>query len=61
MYGIVFVAQLVSAFSTMIFCIISILYVDDTDLFAIVVYPSESAEWVAHHMQAVGGGEQQNC
>jgi hypothetical protein len=53
MHGMGFVAQLVSAFSTMIFCIIGILYVDDTDLFAIVVYPSESMEWVAHHMQAM--------
>jgi hypothetical protein len=53
MHGMGFVAQLVSAFSTMIFCIIGILYVDDMDLFAIVVYSSESTEWVAHRMQAM--------
>jgi hypothetical protein len=53
MHGMGFVARLISAFSTMIFCIIGILYVDDTDLFAIAVYPSESAERVARHMQAM--------
>ena len=53
MHSMGFVAWLVSAFLTTIFCIIGILYVDDTDLFAIVVYSSESAERVAHHMQAM--------
>jgi hypothetical protein len=53
MHSMGFVAQLVSAFSTTIFCIIGILYVDDTDLFAIAVYSSESTEWVACHMQAI--------
>jgi hypothetical protein len=46
MHGMGFAARLISAFSTMIFCIIGILYVDDTDLFAIAVYPSENAERV---------------
>jgi hypothetical protein len=46
MHGMGCAAQLVSAFSTKIFCIISILYEDDMDLFAI-------AEWVAHRMQAM--------
>jgi hypothetical protein len=53
MHGMGFAARLVSACSTTIFCIISILYVDNTDLFAIAVYPSESAERVAHCMQAM--------
>jgi hypothetical protein len=53
MHGIGFLAHLVSAFSTTTFCIIGILYVDDTDLFAIAVYPLESAEQVAHCMQAM--------
>jgi hypothetical protein len=44
MHGMGFAARLISAFSTTIICIIGILYVDDTDLFAIAVYPSESAE-----------------
>jgi hypothetical protein len=44
MHGMGFVARLISAFLTTIFCIIGILHVDDTDLFAIAVYPSESAE-----------------
>jgi hypothetical protein len=43
MHGMVFAALLVSSFLTTIFCIISILYVDNMDLFAIVVYSSESA------------------
>jgi hypothetical protein len=42
MHGMGFAAWLVWAFSTSIFCIIGILYIDDKDLLAIVVCPSES-------------------
>jgi hypothetical protein len=42
-----------STFSTSIFCIIGILYVNDTDLFAIAAFSSESAEQVACQMQAM--------
>jgi hypothetical protein len=48
-----FATRLASTFSTPIFCIIGILYVDDTDLFAIAVFSSESAEWVVCQMQAM--------
>jgi hypothetical protein len=40
-----------SAFSSTVFCIIGILYVDNTDLFVFAEYPRESIEWVAHRMQ----------
>jgi hypothetical protein len=53
MHGMGFAAWLVSAFSTTIFCIICISYVDSMDLFAIAVYSLESAEWVARCMQAM--------
>ncbi len=46
MHGKGFVAHLILAFSTSIFCIIGVLYVDDMDLFAIAEYPLESAEQV---------------
>jgi hypothetical protein len=42
-----FATQWVSAFLTSIFCIIGILYVDDTDLFAFAVFSLETAKWVA--------------
>ena len=51
MHGKGFAAHLVSAFSTAIFSIVGILYVDDTDLLAIASYPSESAEQVSIRMQ----------
>jgi hypothetical protein len=38
-----FVARLISTFSTSIFCIIGILYIDDTDLFANAEYPLEKS------------------
>jgi hypothetical protein len=38
---------------TSIFCIIGILYVDDTDLFAFAVFSLETAKWVACQMQAM--------
>jgi hypothetical protein len=44
---------LVSAFLTSIFCIIGILYINDTDLFAFAVFSSETAKWVARQMQAM--------
>jgi hypothetical protein len=44
MHGKGFVAHLISAFSSLIFCIIGVLYVDDTDLFSLAEYPLESAE-----------------
>jgi hypothetical protein len=46
MHGMGFATRLVSAFLTSIFCIIGILYVDDIDLFAFVVFSLETAEWV---------------
>jgi hypothetical protein len=46
-----FAAQLRSAFSSSVFCVIGILYVDDTDLFVFAEYATESAERVACRMQ----------
>jgi hypothetical protein len=51
MHGKGFAAHLVSAFSTAICSIVGILYVDDTDLLAIVLYPSESAKQVSIRIQ----------
>jgi hypothetical protein len=53
MHGRGFATRLVSAFSTSIFCIIGILYVDDTDLFAFAEFSLETAERVARQMQAM--------
>jgi hypothetical protein len=46
MHGKDYAAHLVGAFSTAIFSIVGILYVDDTDLLAITSYPSESTKQV---------------
>jgi hypothetical protein len=51
MHGKGFAAHLVSTFSTAIFSIVGILYVDDTDLLAIASYPSESTKQVSIRMQ----------
>lgn len=51
MHGKGFAARIVTAFSASVFCIIGILYVDDTDLLAIAAYSAESAEQVARRMQ----------
>jgi hypothetical protein len=53
MHGRGFATRLVSAFLTSIFCIIGILYVNDTDLFAFAVFSLETAERVACQMQAM--------
>jgi hypothetical protein len=44
MHGKGFAARLILAFSSSIFCIIGVLSVNDTDLFAMAEYPLESAE-----------------
>jgi hypothetical protein len=46
-----FAACMQLAFSSTVFCIIGILYVDDTDLFVFAEYPRESIEWVPRRMQ----------
>jgi hypothetical protein len=51
MHGKGFAAHLVSTFSTAIFSIVGILYVDDTDLLAIASYPSESTKQVSIRLQ----------
>jgi hypothetical protein len=48
-----FATRLASVFSTSFLCINGILYINDTDLFAIAAFSSESAEWVACQMQAM--------
>ncbi len=53
MHGMGFATQLFSAFLTSIFCIIGILYINDTDLFAFAAFSSETAKWVACQMQAM--------
>ncbi len=53
MHGMGFATRLVSTFLTSIFCIIGILYIDDTDLFAFAVFSLETAERVARQMQAM--------
>jgi hypothetical protein len=53
MHGRGFATRLVSAFWTSIFCIIGILYVNDTDLFAFAEFSLETAERVARRMQAM--------
>jgi hypothetical protein len=46
-----FAACMRLAFSSTVFCIIGILYVDNTDLFVFAEYPRESVEWVTCRMQ----------
>jgi hypothetical protein len=46
-----FAVRIHSAFSETVFCIIGILYVDDTDLFVFAEYSTESVERVALRMQ----------
>jgi hypothetical protein len=53
MQGRHFATRLVAAFSTSIFCIIGILYVDDTDLFAFAVFSLVTGKRVARQMQAM--------
>jgi hypothetical protein len=50
MHGMGFTTWLISAFLSSIFCIISILYVNDTDFFAIAEFSSESTKHVACRM-----------
>jgi hypothetical protein len=49
MHGKGFTANLVYAFSTGIFCIVRILYVDNINLHVIASYPSESAKQACAH------------
>jgi hypothetical protein len=46
-----FAVRIGSAFSETVFCIIGVLYVDDTDLFVFAEYSTESVERVALRMQ----------
>jgi hypothetical protein len=46
-----FAACIRLAFSLTVFCDISILYIDDMDLFVFAEYATESEEQVAHRMQ----------
>jgi hypothetical protein len=46
-----FAACMWLAFSLTVFCIIGILYVNDTNLFVFAEYPRESIERVARRMQ----------